>query len=172
MNTLESKLLLMQNTRNAEFFKKLKAQEPVSFSLEDELIASVEVASSSIFNNESDGSLIEAVRQMQGLTDRDQVQVFVVPPGTRRPQVGNFMHRPTTSMLSQRLVGRIATLKREIQELELGIGKEELSKDEENREINSRERRLERFESELRRERRRLAQAPRRGWIVVQRNHV
>jgi len=71
------------------------------------------------FYSESDRLLVERTRQAFGLTDRDDVRVFVIPASQRNRrglQPGSFIHRPTTSRQTERLNISINRLVRQIAE--------------------------------------------------------
>ena len=74
--------------------------------------------------SESDRLLVERTRQAFGLTDRDDVRVFVIPASQRNRrglQPGSFIHKPTTSRQTERLNISINRLVRQIAEKEIEI---------------------------------------------------
>ncbi|MCL2168789.1 MAG: hypothetical protein FWB74_02045 [Defluviitaleaceae bacterium] len=132
---------------------------------------------------DSDASLIDRTRQFFGLTARDRVQIFVIPRGQggrRGLQPGAFMHRPTTNRRTQQLNLLINRTGRQIREKELDSPRDynydeqtQIQKDEERaaaRELQLLRLRLEEYRQQMRREQQRLANGPRRGFIVVERD--
>ena len=130
---------------------------------------------------DSDRPLVERTLRAFGLTERDDVRVFVIPRsnGSRRGlQAGSFIHRPTTSRQTDRISRSIRRLSTQIRDKELGISEsaqraQRKGQDAENkldRELSLMRIRLAEYRQLLRREQQRLANGPRRGWIVVERD--
>jgi len=125
--------------------------------------------------------LVERTRRAFGLNDRDEVQVFVIPRDQRRRrgfQTGSFIYRPTTSRRTERLNRSIIRTERLIRELEMDKNNNDeccektnliCKTDKPDREIHLLRMRLIEYQQRLTQERRRLANGPRRGWIVVER---
>jgi len=174
--------------------------------------------------SDADQSLIERTLRMFGLTERDQVRVFVIPRGMRNRrglQPGSFIHRPTRNRQTDRISRSIRRVTTQIRERELGnsernrnerndrfdrsdrsdrtpqarfgmpISSENTRQNDANRNRdNGRNRnrseqsseqnaarelrllrlRLAEYRRQLAREQQRLANGPRRGWIVVERD--
>ena len=119
---------------------------------------------------EQDRALIDSIRQAWGLTDRDNVQVFVVPPGQlSRMPFTSFVTRPTTSPRLQQLTINVTASMGRISELERGLGDPSLTDAERARRIAGLEESLSRYKREVARERNRLANGPRSGIILVER---
>jgi len=136
---------------------------------------------------EADRALVERTRDAFGLTDRDAVQVFVIPAnqrGRRGLQAGSHIYRPTSSRRTQQLSISINRITRQLREEELNLSASNLKNNFENcetnkadekeenkkaRELHSLRMRLTEYRRLLRQENQRLANAPRRGWIVVER---
>ncbi|MCL2217374.1 MAG: hypothetical protein FWB91_10200 [Defluviitaleaceae bacterium] len=118
---------------------------------------------------EQDRELVERTRQAFGLTDRDNVQVFVVPRGQNRIRPGSVITRPNTSPRLQELQRLINNTNARIHELEIGTQSEELTDEEKSRMKNSLRNTITQNERALNRERARIATLPRSGWIVVER---
>ena len=124
--------------------------------------------SSGVFDQDRD--IIDRVRQTWGLTERDNVQVFVVPAGQlRRMPITSFITRPTTSPRLQQITLSISMSMNRITELEMGLCDPSLTEEERARMITGLEGNLSRYERAASRERARLAVAPRSGVIVVER---
>jgi len=121
-------------------------------------------------NQERDRALIDALRQMHGLTDRDNVQIFIVPKGQNRIQPGSFITRPTTSPRAEELTRLISRNRTLMQELKIGIQSEDLTDDQKSARINSLRNTISTNERDLHRERARIATLPRSGWIIVERD--
>ena len=120
----------------------------------------------------ADRPLVDQIWQAHGLTNRDNVRIFVVPPNSRiRP--GSFIHRPTENAATRRLSLKITRLQRQLQENETGISQQsrfdeaEVNERENARERHNLKREIEEHRRSLRRARRRLADAPRSGFIVA-----
>lgn len=172
-----------------------------------------------VFSN-ADDALIERTLRMLGLTERDQVRVFVIPRGMRGRrglQPGSFIHRPTRNRQTDRISRSIRRVTNQIRERELGnsernrnerndrferttrfgmpvssentrLGRAESDRDRNRNSINNNNRseqsseqnaarelrllrlRLAEYRRQLAREQQRLANGPRRGWIVVERD--
>ena len=135
-------------------------------------------ANSEGFFLESDRPQVERVRRAFGLTDSDNVRVFVIPRsnrGGRGLSTGSFIYRPTTSRQTERISRSIRRVSREIREIEYGTANrvpnraEKTAEIEEARELHLLRVKLTEYQQQLRREQQRLANGPRRGWIVVER---
>jgi len=135
--------------------------------------------------SEADKALVDSIWQKFGLNDRDHVRIFVVPIGSRI-QTGSFIHRPTENAATRRLSLQIMRKNNRLQEIEREktIEKNEKIYETEDdkrtfdtneqtrreliREQNFIRRNIERSTRSLNAERRRLANGPRFGFIVVQ----
>jgi hypothetical protein len=119
---------------------------------------------------QDDSSLIESVRSMWGLTDQDNVRIFVVEPGQlRRMPITSFVTRPTTSRRLEQLNRSLTSSMGRVSELERGLDDPNKTESERARAIAGLEENIRRYRREVNQERRRLAVAPRSGVIVVER---
>ena len=118
---------------------------------------------------QEDSALVESVRRALGLTDRDNVSIFVVPKGQNRVPVGSFLNSNTSSSRTQRLNVNIRSAKSRLRELENGMSDPQLTSDERARSANSMRRSIEEYARELAGEMARLAAMPRSGVVVVER---
>jgi len=118
---------------------------------------------------QEDSALVESVRRAMGLTDRDNVSIFVVPKGQNRVPVGSFLNSNTSSGRTQRLHINIRSAKSRLRELENGMSDPQLTSDERSRSVHSMRRSIEEYKRELAGEMARLAAMPRSGVVVVER---
>jgi hypothetical protein len=117
-----------------------------------------------------DSALLEFTRNLWGLNDRDNVQIFVVEPDQfRRMPFTNFVTRPTTSPRLETLNRNVSSRRSQISELEIGLGDPNLTDAERTRKIAALEDELRDYRRAVSRERTRLSRAPRSGVIVVAR---
>jgi len=120
-------------------------------------------------NLEKDKDLIEATRIAFGLTNEDNVQIFVVPKGQNRIQLGSVITRPTTSPRAEQLTRLVSSTTARLREVEIGTYSKELTDDERARMMGSLRSEINRNQRALSRERARIATLPRSGWIIVER---
>jgi len=175
---------------------------------------------SGVFGHDDDPQ-IERTLRMFGLTERDQVRVFVIPRGQgnrRGLQPSSFIHRPTRNRQTDRISQSIRRVTTQIRERELNAAdrnnrdnrlnrngrdrferssrfgmpvtpanavqsgsersRTERDRTERNnndqsaaRELRMLRLRLMEYRRQLAREQQRLANGPRRGWIVVERDN-
>jgi hypothetical protein len=117
----------------------------------------------------SDSAQVEAIRSAAGLTPRDNVRIFIVPPGQRRVPVGSSINTPHTSPRLQRLLLEVSLAEGRILDLESGAAGHDLSDEDRNRLIHSLRHTVRQGGSAISDERRRLSSLPRSGWIVAER---
>jgi predicted nucleic acid-binding OB-fold protein len=120
---------------------------------------------------ESDKELIEQVRRFAGLTDNDNVRIFVVPKGQTRIQTSSVIIRPNTSPQAQQISLNISRSQRRLHEIEKGINHDDLSDEEKSRLKGALQSNVRSYERALARERARIATMPRSGWIIVEREN-
>lgn len=123
-----------------------------------------------LFNLEQDNELKDQVRQSWGLTDQDNVQILVIPKGERRIQPMSFVTRPSRSPRSDQLTLEISRSRSRISELNQGIADPTLTSEERAKQVGSLEQVIRDSQRALAREKSRLSNAPRSGFIVVQRD--
>jgi len=157
--------------------KRKPATLAEKFAKEHGLSTSFPAVSRRGFYSEADRGLVDKIWKAHGLTDRDNVQIFVVPKNSR-VQTGTFIHRPTESHKTRRLMLEITRMLRQLGELERtsstntkdGGKLHEPSEQEVARERHILQRDIESRRRTLARERKRLANGPRSGFIVVRGN--
>ena len=142
--------------------------DPDQCSVLNDLINFANAPANGTFNQ--DQAQIDSVRQSWGLTDRDSVQVFVVPPNVlRRMPITSFVTRPATSPRLQKLALNITSSMSRMHQLEMGTCDPTLTDEERDRMIAGIQGSLARYQRAHANERARLSNAPRTGVIVVAR---
>jgi len=124
--------------------------------------------------SEADRPLVDKIWKAHGLTDRDNVQIFVVPKNSR-VRTGSFIHRPTESQRTRRLMLEVTRLQNQLRDIEMGNNENRQNQTQMTEQEVARERHVLRREiatrqRALRNERARLANGPRHGFIVVKGN--
>ena len=123
-----------------------------------------------MLNTVQDDELVARTRQAWGFTDRDSVNVIVVPAGQNRIPPMSFVTRPTSSPRSMELQREVTRSMGEISELELGLGDPSMTEEERARAIGRLQTQMASARRNLNNEMSRLRNsAPRSGFVVVQR---
>lgn len=119
---------------------------------------------------DKDRELIQQYFEAFRLTDRDQVQIYVIPKGYSGLKPGSYIHKPTASTKTQQLSKIIKNTMRQIQELESGISNIDISEDERASQIALLRNNLQQYKKSLSNEQTRLSNLPRSGYIIIERD--